>query len=33
MKREAMKDEMSEMVKSMNAPKEEVEEKEVKYGY
>ena len=33
MKREAMKDEMSEMVKSMNKPKEGVEEKEVKYGY
>lgn len=33
MKREAMKDEMSEMVKSMNAPKEEVEEPGLKYGY
>lgn len=33
MKREAMKDEMSEMVKSMNTPKEIKEEKEVKYGY
>lgn len=33
MKREAMKDEMSEMVKSMNTPKEDVEEPELKYGY
>lgn len=33
MKREAMKDEMSEMVKSMNTPKEDVEEPKLKYGY